>query len=145
MNKKTEAGGLIHKYSNEKGISIMEISKRTKMSYGFICKCMRGEKIINDKNYNKICNALNLNRTERNELKEAVFISNSPTYIDTTNKKVYILKFIYLLCQRSSFITQEQINQCIKIIGDKPGEQQNSKQQKPYNQYQKSYNNKKEP
>ena len=134
--KYTEAGKLIIQYARNKNMSLFDLAAAAKISYPHLSNMLRGTKRMNDSNVQKICNALKLNREERISVKEAVFVSNPNIIIPTTDKRLYLLKFIFLLLQRCNNISQQQIDECRKIILASPinnNTDNNSREQTPQN------------
>lgn len=126
LKKKTEAGELICKYTKNKAISFIELSQKLKISYSYLIKILIGERNITDEIYNKMCNIFNLNKFERNKLREAVFISNPFVMTTTSDKRQYILKLLYVIIQKHSIISQEQASQCIQILNDSKNQSKNN-------------------
>lgn len=143
MKGQSEAGKLIYQYTYNKNVSITELAASMKISYAHLSNMLRGNKRINNNQLQKICNILNLNREERAKLREAVFISNPSIIISTKDKRLYILRFLYLLIQKAPSLSQAQIDECKKIIQSNPqkDEQKIVKQEnkEPNN---KNFNNK---
>lgn len=144
MASYSEAGKLIYQYAKEKNMSIAQLAKATKISYSHLSNMMRGIKNINSKQCNKIGNELRLNGFEKSKLREAVFISNSSMIIPTKNKQLFILKLIYLIVQKSPYISQEQAENCVKIISNgKPSKNDRiSNVEKAQNEPQNNFNRK---
>lgn len=126
LKKKTEAGELIYKYARTKNLTLIELSQQLNISYNYLSKILIGNRDITEKIYNKMCNIFNLNKFERNKLREAVFISNPFVMTTTSDKRQYILKLLYVIIQKHSIISQEQASQCIQILNDSKNQSKNN-------------------
>lgn len=124
MQKSTEAGKLIKQFAYNKNITVLELSKRCRVSYSYLCKMMTGLRDISDTVFNRLCGTLRLNRDERNLLKEAVYISNNKIVVITKDKRLYYLKFLYLINSKAYNLTKEQIDKCTTIVNNNEGRQE---------------------
>ncbi len=116
MKVDTEAGYLIKTFANQKDKELTDLASKLGVTYPHFINMLKGTKNINNKQFQKLCQLLELNKDQRFQLKEAIFLSNSEIVIPTKNKKKYLLRFYYLLSYKAQYISEDTIAKCSELI-----------------------------
>lgn len=116
MKVDTEAGYLIKMFANQKDKELTDLASKLGVTYPHFINMLKGTKNINNKQFQKLCQLLELNKDQRFQLKEAIFLSNSEIVISTKNKKKYLLRFYYLLSYKAQYVSEDTIAKCTELI-----------------------------
>lgn len=116
MKVDTEAGYLIKTFANQKDKELTDLASKLGVTYPHFINMLKGTKNISNKQFQKLCQLLELNKDQRFQLKEAIFLSNSEIVIPTKNKKKYLLRFYYLLSYKAQYISEDTIAKCSELI-----------------------------
>lgn len=119
MKNYTFAGRAIAGIAIKQNMTVKDLAENCGISYSHMSNMLRGVKSIDEKTVRKIGDALELNRADRNALREAVFVSNPKVIIETNGTESYILRFIYMVLKKKNSLSKEQIRKCWDIIEDR--------------------------